>query len=75
MFYTCLSVILSTGGVSQYTHGQMGYERGMWTGVYTPPLEMATAAVGTHPTGMHTCNNIRSLVRKMLLYKTKYLLL
>ena len=24
-------------------------------GVYIPPPQMATAMVGTHPTGMHTC--------------------
>ena len=28
---------------------------GGW-GVYTPPPVMATAASGTHPTGMHTCS-------------------
>ena len=31
--------------------------------VYTPhPLEMASAAVGTHPTGMHTCATEFSIV-------------
>ena len=31
---------------------------GVWSGVEgrrPPPPEMATAAVGTHPTGMHSC--------------------
>ena len=40
--------------------GGTGLERGVWSwgGEYAcwrPPLRTATAAGGTHPTGMHSC--------------------
>ena len=41
------------GGVGVWSQGGGG---GCLVGVRPPPpLEMATVAVGTHPTGMHSC--------------------
>ena len=45
IFYTCLSVILFTGGGGIPA----------CTGADTPLRKAATAADGTHPTGMHSC--------------------
>ena len=51
-FYTCLSV--HSGGVSTSVHTGIPPQ---YTppGADTPPQQTATAADGTHPTGMHSC--------------------
>ena len=66
-FYTCLSVNLFTGGslVLGGTCSGGCLFRGVWSGGCLllggggawrrPPPETATAAGGTHPTGMHSC--------------------
>ena len=49
-FYTCLSVILLTGGgLPQY---MLGYHPP--PGTRHPPQQTATVTDGTHPTGMHS---------------------
>ena len=59
-FYTCLSVILFTGGMSV---GQTPPPPGQTPWADTPldiqtPQQTATAADGTHPTGMYSCSHI-----------------
>ena len=48
-FYTCLSVILVTGGGRAWPGGGR-----VWQGACMV-VETATAAGGTHPTGMYSC--------------------
>ena len=71
-FYTCLSVILFTGGVQAQARGCPGPGLGearpggggqargcipACTEADTPPQQTATAADGTHPTGIHSSYN------------------
>ena len=38
---------------------------GVWSGGgRTPPPKMATAAVGMHPTGMHSCYRLHSVAKQ-----------
>ena len=55
VMFSQVCVILFTGVCffPECITGQGGVWLG-WVGVFLPP-EMATAAVGTHPTGMHSC--------------------
>ena len=50
-FYTCFLVILFTGGGAWSQVGGSA-PGGAW---WRPPPRTATAAGGTHPTGMHSC--------------------
>ena len=61
--FSHLSVIMSTGGVSQHALRERGavmkggggdVAKGVYTPIQTQP-ETATKAGGTHPTGMHSC--------------------
>ena len=57
-----MSVILSTGGVSQHALGQgvCVSKHALGQVVCTPPppiSEKANDTIGTHPTGMHSCLN------------------
>ena len=62
-FYTCLSFCPQLG-VRVWSEGRgvwsgWGVYGLVWGGADPPPRpEMATAAVGKHPTGMHSCYNI-----------------
>ena len=47
-FETVVGTTFRRGGVSQ--HGQT---------IHPTPVEMTIEAGGTHPTGMHSCNNIK----------------
>ena len=51
----CVWVGVWLGGV--WLGGVWSEMVGVWSegGRQTPPLEMATATVGTHPTGIHSC--------------------
>ena len=63
-FHRHVSVILSIGGSPSWGGGggYLVWELDFWSGgvcpeggCLRPPSEMATAAVVTHPTGMHSC--------------------
>ena len=48
--------VCSQGGGAWWGAGGAWSRGGAWSG-QTPPGETATAADGTHPTGMHSCFN------------------
>ena len=49
------SVILFTGGVLLQVDTPLWADTSPWEQADTPPQDTATAADGTHPTGMHSC--------------------
>ena len=54
-FYTCLSVILFTGGCAWSRGCMIPGDVWAWSGWGVETPDTATASGGTHPTGMHSC--------------------